>query len=239
MDKLVKKIPVIIPARGGSKGLPGKNIKILAGKPLIAWTIEAALKSKYVSNVVVTTDSEEIANISKKYGAWVPFLRPTDLAAADSLAIDTYLFIVKKLNSEYNKQINEFVVLQPTSPLRKTEHINESIELFYNRNADSVISLVEASHPPYWYKTIDENNKIKNLFTDSNYSINRQQLPKSYLPNGAILVLKYDLLQESRSYYSKNSVAYLMSQEESIDIDNFIDFKVCEMILTQNQKKNK
>ena len=234
---MVKKIPAIIPARGGSKGIPRKNVKVLAGKPLIVWTIEAALKSEYISDVIVTTDNEEIADISKKYGAWVPFLRPLELATDDSLAIDTYLFVVNKLNNEYDKKINDFVVLQPTSPLRKEKHIDEAVELFYSQNGDSVISLVEASHPPYWYKTIDENNKIRNLFDDLNYSINRQQLPKSFLPNGAILVLKYDLLQKSRSYYSSNSIAYIMAQEESIDIDNILDFNLSEIILMKNSMK--
>jgi len=234
---LVKKIPAIIPARGGSKGIPHKNIKMLAGKPLIAWTIEAALKSEYISDVIVTTDNEEIADISKKYGAWVPFLRPMELATDDSLAIDTYLFVVHKLNSEYDKKINEIVVLQPTSPLRKTEHIDGAIELFYSQHADSVLSLVEANHPPYWYKTVDENKKIKNFFDDSSYSLNRQQFPKTYLPNGAILVLKYDLLESSRSYYSSNSLAYLMHHEESIDIDNILDFIICETILKNNLDK--
>lgn len=231
---MVKKIPAIIPARGGSKGLPGKNIKEIAGKPLIAWTIEAALKSRYISDVIVTTDSEEIADISKSYGAWVPFLRPPELAADNSSAIDVYLHAVENLNSNFDKNFNDFVVLQPTSPLRRAEHIDDAVQLFWEHSADSVISLVEANHPPFWYKRIDEQNKIVSLFDDAKYSRNRQELPKSYLPNGAILVLKYGLLSKSKSYYSENTYPYIMKQEDSVDIDNLIDFKFCEMLLSEN-----
>lgn len=231
MDDMVKKIPAIIPARGGSKGLPRKNILDLCGKPLIAWTIDAAMGSDYISDVIVSTDDEKIAEISQKYGAQIPFMRPDYLATDSSIAIDTYLYTIEKLNELNNNAIEDFVVLQPTSPLRKSKHINEAIELFYKKIADSVISIYEAKHPPFWYKTIDEDNRITNLFDELKYTINRQQLPKSYIPNGAILVLKYDLLLKSRSYYSKNSIAYIMDQLESIDIDDTLDFYLCEKLL--------
>ncbi|GAB6282476.1 MAG: acylneuraminate cytidylyltransferase family protein [Ignavibacterium sp.] len=233
---MVKKIPAIIPARGGSKGILKKNIKVLAGKPLIAWTIEAALNSKYISDVIVSTDDDEIAEISRNYGAQIPFMRPPELATDESIAIDTYLYTVEKLNSEYNKSIEEFVVLQPTSPLRNSKHINEAVKLFYNQKADSVVSLVESNHSPYWFKKITPKGKIKSLFEDKIYSVNRQQLPKTYLINGAILILKYNILKSTRSYYINNSLAYIMSQEESIDIDNIIDFKICEIFLSENEK---
>lgn len=227
---MVKKIPAIIPARGGSKGLPRKNILKLAGKPMIAWTIEAALNSKYISDVIVSTDDEEIAEISRKYGAQIPFMRPKELATDDSIAIDTYLYTVEKLNLEYNKNIEEFVVLQPTSPLRKSVHINEAIQLFYNKEADSVLSFYENPHPTNWLKLIDENGYLTNYEKKLELK-NRQDYQKTYLPNGAILILKYALMKKYRTYYFEKTRPYLMDKNSSIDIDDAFELIVAELLL--------
>ncbi|MGO4699643.1 hypothetical protein AB4Z50_36195, partial [Paenibacillus sp. 2TAB26] len=130
----------IIPARGGSKGLPDKNIKMLNGKPLIAYTIEAAISAKYVSKVIVSTDSEKIAAVAISYGAECPFMRPDHLADDNSRSIDVYRYTIKELENKEDILINEFIVLQPTSPFRTGQDIDDAIKLFKDRNADSIVS---------------------------------------------------------------------------------------------------
>ncbi len=142
----------IIPARGGSKGLPNKNIRMLAEKPLIAYTIEAARQSRHVDRVVVSTNDQEIASISRSYQAEIPFLRPEALAGDDARAIDTYTYTIEKLNKGEGRAYEECIVLLPTSPLRTADDIDQAIELYHNKNADSVISVSEAVHPPTWAK---------------------------------------------------------------------------------------
>jgi len=232
---MVKIIPAIIPARGGSKGLPKKNVLTLGGKPMIAWTIEAALNSKYVSDVIVSTDDEEIADIAIKYGAQIPFMRPPKLATDDSIAIDTYLYTVEKLNLEYHKNIEEFIILQPTSPLRTSSHIDGAIELFFNKNADSVLSFYENPHPTNWLKFIDENGLLQS-YEKSTVLKNRQDYIKTYLPNGAIVILKYSLLNKERTYYFTRTYPFLMNHLLSIDIDSSDDFILVDCIISKHLK---
>lgn len=177
----------IVPARGGSKGLPGKNIKDLCGKPMIAYTIEEALKSKYITEVIISTDCKEIEEIAIKYGAKSPFLRPSFLASDTALAIDNYIYTIDRLNKDFNYNIKDFVVLQPTSPLRKKEDIDGAIELFKNKKTHSVISYTEEHHPLQWHKYINEDGTFENIFKDTIQ--NRQEIKKSYYPNGAVFVL--------------------------------------------------
>lgn len=218
----------IVPARCGSKGLPGKNIKDLLGKPLIAYTIEAALKSKYISDIIVSTDDKEIYDIAVKYGAIESFLRPEELAQDDSLAVDNYIYTINRLTKEFDYTINDFVVLQPTSPLRAASDIDAAIELFKNNDADSVISYTEEHHPVSWHKYIDENGQFENVFPDNIQ--NRQDNKPTYFPNGAIFVFKCSLIEE-RSYYSEHSYAYIMDRNRSIDIDTIEDFKHVEFLM--------
>jgi N-acylneuraminate cytidylyltransferase/CMP-N,N'-diacetyllegionaminic acid synthase len=219
----------LIPARGGSKGLPGKNTKLLLGKPLIAYAIESALNSKYIKEVYVSTDDNEIAEISKKYGAKVPFLRPAHLASDEALAIDTYIFMLDKWQ-EAGQIVDSFVILQPTSPLRTSENIDEAIELFQTKNASSVISYTEENHPISWHKYVNEDLTFSPIFEEE--IVNRQQKRKTYFPNGAIFVFKKDLIREKK-YYNENSLAYLMPRQNSIDIDTLNDFEYAEFLLTK------
>jgi N-acylneuraminate cytidylyltransferase/CMP-N,N'-diacetyllegionaminic acid synthase len=221
----------LIPARGGSKGLPGKNTKLLAGKPLIAYAIESALNSKYISKVYVSTDSEEIAEIARKFGAKVPFLRPSYLASDEALAVDTYLFMLDKWQ-ESGEIVDSFIILQPTSPLRTSKNIDEAIELFHSKNASSVISYTEENHPISWHKYVNEDLTFSPIFEEE--IVNRQQKRKTYYPNGAIFVFKEGLIREKK-YYNENSFAYLMSRNNSVDIDTLEDFEYAEFLLT---KKN-
>lgn len=183
----------IIPARGGSKGLPGKNIKEMCDKPLIAYTIEAALKSKSIDHVILSTDDEEIAAVAKKYGAEVPFMRPAELASDTAMAVDNYIYTIGRLEKEWNTKIDSFVVLQPTSPLRIAEDIDGAVELFNARNADSVVTYVKEAHPIFWHKKIDENNKLEDIFEGT--IANRQELPITYYPNGAVYVFSTEMIR--------------------------------------------
>lgn len=213
----------IVPARSGSKGLPGKNIKLFGEKPLIAYTIEAALKSKYIDDVIISTDDQEIYDLAISFGAKASFLRPKHLAGDDSLAIDNYIYTIDRLEKEFNYQINDFVVLQPTSPLRECSDIDGAISLFIDKKADSVISYCEEHHPITWHKYVNENGKLDDIF-DNNILKNRQDVRPSYYPNGAVYVFNSELIR-SRRYYSENTYPYIMPRNRSVDIDTKEDFE--------------
>lgn len=220
------KIIAIIPARGGSKALPRKNVKLLLGKPLIAYTIESALKSKYVNKVVVSTEDEEIAEIAKLYGAEV-IKRPKELAKDESPTIDVIFHAINALKVENSDLI---VLLQPTSPLRTAEDIDNAIEFFLNNECESVISVCEVEHPPYWDFKI-EGGHLKPLFGEEYLRMRRQDLPKVYVPNGAIYVSTPENLRRYKSFYCSKTIPYIMPPERSIDIDNEIDFMLAELLV--------
>lgn len=222
----------IIPARSGSKGLPGKNVKNLVNKPLIAYTVEEALRSKHISDVIISTDCPEIENIALEYGAKSFFLRPVELASDDSKVVDSYVYTVTRLNSSHGYDIKSFVVLQPTSPLRIASDIDGAVELFETKAADSVISVVEESHPVSWHKYLLEDGRFQDIF--ENTLANRQDLRLSYYPNGAVYVFSVDLVKSGR-YYSDNSFAYLMPRERSVDIDTLEDFQYAEFLIGSRQ----
>jgi len=226
----------IIPARGGSKGLPNKNIKLLNGKPLIAYTIEAALTTKYISRVIVTTDCNNIAVIAKEYGAEVPFIRPQSLSGDDSSAIDVYLHTISYLIDNDKINVEKFIVLLPTAPLREYTDITNAIELFEREKATTLISVHEATTPPSWYFKQDVRNRMINaeLATNSVMS-NRQNNEKYIIPNGAIYILDYKLLKEKRTYYCDNTIAYIMPIEKSVDIDTNFDFMLAEFLISKNE----
>lgn len=223
----------IIPARSGSKGVPKKNIKELAGAPLISYTIKAAKKSEFITRVIVSTDSEEIADVATKYGAEVPFLRPAELATDDAKAIDVYLYTIERLNLENDEQINEFLVLLPTSPLRNYMDIDQAIKIFKKKNADSVISVTETEYPPQWIKRISEKGVLEDYFQGMN-NLNRQEYEKTYIPNGAIYIFKYNVLKKEYNYYTDKTYPYIMPNIRSIDIDTPLDFMIAEYLIKNN-----
>ncbi|MDM1408181.1 acylneuraminate cytidylyltransferase family protein [Myroides sp. DF42-4-2] len=213
----------IIPARGGSKRLPGKNIKLLNGKPLIAYTIEAALACKYITKVVVTTDDIEIAKVAEKYGALVPGLRPQELSNDTASSNEVIKYI---LNSQLEK-IDSCVLLQPTSPLRNGKHITEAIELFIKKDADAVISFTKEHHPLHWNKFINENGVIE--------AIGNLPQRESFYPNGAIYVLSLNVI-ESNLYYTNKTYAYIMDRMNSVDIDTYDDWMFCNYLFSFNNE---
>ena len=225
----------IIPARGGSKGLPGKNIRELRGKPLIAHTIEAALTSKEITQIVISTDDEDIAEVCRKYDVDIPFMRPIELAGDTSLIVDTYTYTVDRINKEQNKNYDSMVALLPTCPLRDGNDIDKAISIFKDKSADSVISYYEAPHPVQWYRYLDEDGVLRAVFPEGDKLANRQEERKTYLPNGAIYVFKMDLLRQ-RIYYSDKSYPYIMPAEKSVDIDTLHDFMMAECMMASGVK---
>ena len=187
----------IIPARGGSKGLPGKNIKDLNGKPLIAYTIEAALNSKEITKIIISTDDKSIADVCRSYGIDIPFMRPKELAGDNSLIIDTYIYTLNRVNKEFNTSFDSMIALLPTCPFRTGEDIDKAVEIFKTKNADSVISFYEAPHPVQWYRKIDKDGVLRAVMPEGDRLANRQEEEKSYLPNGAIYIFKMDILKKT------------------------------------------
>ena len=219
----------IIPARGGSKRLPRKNLLDLCGKPLIAWSIEAALKSKYISKVIVSSDDEEILNIAKEYKA--DFIKRPDELASDTATT----FDALKHTLENVEKYDYVVLLQPTSPLRTEKHIDEAIELLKEKNADAIISVCEVEHSPLWSNTLDENLDMSNFLRDEVLNKRSQDLPKYYRLNGAIYICKTDKLLENKGFFLKENIyAYKMNKKHSVDIDEEIDFIIAEKLMQHN-----
>lgn len=219
----------IIPARGGSKRLPRKNVLDLCGKPLIAWSIEAGLNSKYIDKVVVTSDDDEILEISEKFGAET-IKRPDELASDTATTFDAIKHTIENL-----EKFDCIVLLQPTSPLRNERHINEAIELLENKNADAVVSVCEMDHSPLWSNTLPEDNGMNNFLRDEVLNKRSQDLEIYYRLNGAIYICdRARLLQEESFFIKDNIFAYKMDRKSSVDIDEEIDFKFANSLLSND-----
>ena len=222
-----KKILALIPARGGSKGIKNKNITLLTGKPLIAYTIEAAEKSKYIDTIVVSTDSNKIAEISKQYGALVPFLRPHELAQDTSQTIDVVIHAIQELNKF--REYDALLLLQPTQPLRSEEDIDGAIEKYFSCGEKSLVSISEVEDHPLLIRQIDEMGKLTKILNVSS-TCRRQDMPKFYRVNGCIYINKISDINQSTSF-NDNEVPYIMSQKRSVDIDEPIDLELAEYYL--------
>ena len=223
----------IIPAKKNSKRLPNKNIKLLGGKPLIAHTIETAIKSKLVSRVLVSTDCPKIAKISKKYGAEVPFLRPKKLTIDKSGKFEVCKHVVDFLTIKEKIDISAFVVLQPTSPLRSVKDIDKAIKIFKKNNADSVVSLCKTK-PLQWHCYIKKNGSF---YSAIKKNIKNKSLTKnSYLLNGSIYVFRTSFINKKKNY-NRKSFSYVMPMERSIDIDDIEDLKIAEALIYKKLKK--
>jgi CMP-N,N'-diacetyllegionaminic acid synthase len=225
-----KKILAIIPARGGSKGIPKKNIKPLKGKPLIAWTIEEAKKSKLLDKIIVSTDDEEIMNVAKKWGAEVPFLRPSELAQDDTPGIAPVLHTL-----EYFSDYEYVVVLQPTSPLRLAEDIDEAIYLCEKNKSNFCVSVTESKVIPDWMFRINNRGMLEPLNGDREIPYQRQKAKKTYVLNGAVYVGRKEALITTRSFLTPETIPYIMPGNRSIDIDDINDFEYCEYMLERNE----
>lgn len=224
------KVLGLIPARGGSKGIPRKNIKHIAGKPLIAWTIETALKSRQLAAVVVTTDDEEIAQVSRKHGAQVPFMRPGELAGDDTSGVDPVLHALRMLPA-----YDAVLLMQPTSPLRNEEDVVQCLGLAETRNAPCVVSVCNAETHPHWMFTLDAQLCLRPLVIDAQVE-QRQHLPQVYAPNGALYFARTEWLKHTGRFMTSETVAYVMPHDRSVDIDTTLDWKLAELLLTEQKQ---
>jgi CMP-N-acetylneuraminic acid synthetase len=223
------KVLSIIPARGGSKGLPRKNILDLAGKPLIAWTIEASLKSKYITDTIVSSDDDVILSISKSYGA--DTLKRPDELATDSSSSESLIFHILKEQEMQNKIYDYVILLQPTSPLRDTEDIDNAFKFLVEQNVTALISI--AKYDNKVLKTFVDNDKgfIEGIRNNIYPFQRRQDLPSVYMSNGAIYIIKVDEFMQNKSFWTDKTVKYVMDDIKSIDIDSVEDLIKCEKII--------
>ena len=229
-----KKILAIIPARGGSKGLPKKNIRIFLGKPLIVWSIEQAKRSNYVDAILVSTENQEIANVARKNGIQVPFLRPKALATDKSPSIDLIIHALDWFEKK-GKLFDILVLLQPTSPLRKRNDLDSAIKKLIDNGdkANCVIGLGEVLHEnPYLIKKVDNGyvSHVIKMKKNSN-THQRQQLPKSYFPYGVIFASKVTTLRKEKTFYQKKTMPYFIERWQNFDIDDIYDFLCAEAII--------
>lgn len=227
-------ILAIIPARGGSKGLPGKNIKLLLNKPLIAWTIEQAKQSRYITSIFISTDDPEIAKISEDYGIRVPDLRPAELATDTSSIYDSINYILNCFKKK-GRIFDIVILLEPTSPLRKRGDIDQAIEYFINnyKNVDSLISVgeIQLEHP--YYMKIIKNDLVKPFITIHETYNQRQTMPKIYFPYGVIYLSKVKSLKESGTFYQEKTLPYIIERWQNYEINDIFDFYCVETILKQ------
>ena len=224
----------VITARSGSKGFKDKNIRELSGKPLMAYTIENALKCQYIDKVMVSTDSDIYAAIAKKYGAEVPFLRSDKNSTDRAKSMDVLLEVL----DEYEKRgymFESIVSLQPTSPLRTWQNIDEAFQLFYDKRADSVVSVCECEHSPLLSGILPSDLNMSGFIKSEN-NLRRQDLAKYYRLNGAIYISNVDRLRQLQSFYGEKSYAYIMGWNESVDIDSEQDFDYAEFLLNRQKQ---
>ena len=230
---LDKRILALIPARGGSKGIKNKNITLLHGKPLIAYTVEAAIRSVYVDDVVVSTDSYEIAEVAKAYGAKIPFMRPDEFAQDDSKTIDVVIHAIQELSGV--GRYDALILLQPTQPLRNKEDIDLAIETYFRFGEKSLVSISEVDDHPLLIRQIGEDGKLTKLLKSSS-TCRRQDMPTFYRVNGCIYINKISEINEETSF-NDNEIPYVMKRENSVDIDEPIDLALAEYYLKDNSKR--
>jgi CMP-N-acetylneuraminic acid synthetase len=220
----------LVPARGGSKGIPRKNLAKVAGKPLLAWTVEAARDSASLERLVVSTEDDEIARVARECGAEVPFMRPAELARDDTPGIEPVLHALQSLRVG-GYQPEWVMLLQPTSPLRTSHDIRAAIEISTRAGVDSVISVCEAVPPPAWLKKVRVDGSLENYFSGIEVPAVRQALPSAHALNGAIYLTRLDILLQRRSFYGDRPMACVMPRERSIDIDTGWDLTLADLIL--------
>jgi len=221
----------IIPARGGSKAIPRKNVAAVGGKPLIAWTIEAALSANCIERCIVSTDDEQIAVVAKGAGAEVPFMRPPELAQDDSPSAATVLHALKWLDDNERYEPDFVILLQPTSPARSADDIDHAMRLALEKDADAVVSVCLAKDHPYWVKEMKPDGLLQDFVRPPKPVTRRQDLPPAYVLNGAIYLGRRSVWLETGSCYTEKTYGYVMPVERSLDIDTPWDLHVAGMIL--------
>lgn len=221
----------VIAARGGSKRLSEKNIKNIAGKPLIEWTIEAGLEARSIDKLIVSTDDISIARLSECSGASVPFLRPEYLATDQSSSYEVLEHAVKFMR-DLDEEFKYVMLLQPTSPLRNSRHIEEAAMLLQRKNADGIISVTSINHPIEWSGVIDDSLYMEKFINKMMINTQSQMFVERYCLNGAIYLTDIERMKKEKSHiYGKGMFAYIMDRKDSIDIDTQLDFDIAEYLL--------
>ena len=231
-----KRILAIIPARGGSKGLPGKNIRPLAGKPLIGWTLESARKSKYLDEIFVSTDSQEIADVAESFGVNVPELRPAELASDTATSASVVLYTIDYFRKR-GKDFEYILLLEPTSPMRKEDDIDNAIALACEHpDKAGVVSLgeVHMEHPSI-VKKISEDSIVE-PYVEAQKVTRRQQLDKAYFPYGVVYLVRTDYFEKNQLFYGKDSLPYIIERWQCYEVDDIYDFTAIEAIFKYQQK---
>lgn len=227
------KVLALITARGGSKGLPRKNVLLAGGKPLVAWTVEAALSAESVDRVVLSSDDDEIMAAARVAGCEVPFRRPTELANDEASSMDVVLHALHKLPG-----YDYLVLLQPTSPLRTSSDIDAAFRNMRIHDAPACVSVTEVDHSPYWMYRLSDDQRMHNILSPIPNMSRRQDLPPVYVLNGAIYIAKIEWLMRTRSFIGEETIAYKMSKHASLDIDDIYDFQqFCRIIESPNNYK--
>ncbi|NLI91353.1 MAG: acylneuraminate cytidylyltransferase family protein [Peptococcaceae bacterium] len=221
-----KKVLGLITARGGSKSIPRKNLKLLAGKPLIAWTIEEALKSCYLDRLILSSDDIEIIEVARAWGCEAPFVRPIELAQDDTPGIEPVIHALNNINEHYHY----IILLQPTSPLRTADDIDGCLSYCIQEDAPVCVSVCLADQNPYWMHTLNEHHRLCPLLKTEAEIKQRQESPRVYVENGAIYVARTDYLLMKKRFITRDTLAYIMPRERSWDIDDDWDFFYCTFL---------
>lgn len=221
-------------ARGGSKGVPDKNIKPLAGKPLIVHSIEAVQQAGIFDRMILSTDSPRIAELARQAGMEVPFMRPAHLATDTASALDSIVHALDFVAAEEGPY--DYVqYIFPTAPLRQARHIREAAELLTDTDSDMVISVCESDHPLQWINHLPDNRSLKNFIKPEHRDKNRQALQPAYRINGAIYLARWEVFAERRDWFAQETIAYVMPRDLSIDIDTPLDFKLAELLIKEQK----
>ena len=228
-----KKVLGFIPARGGSKGVPNKNIRKIAGKELIGYTLEAAHQSEVFDKIIVSTDSNEIANVAKKFGGEVPFLRPSELAQDDSKVMDAIIHTMNWFEQK-RETFDILVYLQPTSPMRTGKHIVSALNLMTKKDADSIISVNKTDTVVERLGVLPDSGEMKNFIDPKVEHANRQELRDYYELNGAIHIADWNKLLQQKSWYMQRAYAFVMEKPESLDIDDRFDIFFADFLIQNN-----
>lgn len=222
-----KKVLALITARGGSKGVKRKNIRLVANKPLIAWTIDAAKSSKFIDKIVVSSEDEEILEISKKLGAETPFIRPKELSTDTTPGIDPVIHALNTINEKFDYVL----LLQPTSPFRSSEDIDNALQLCSDSEAPACVSVTETSKSPFWTYYLLADKGLKPVIHQEKIAARRQDLPKTFALNGALYIAETRFLLEQKTFLHEDTIAYVMPDSRSIDIDTELDLAIADYLL--------
>lgn len=223
------KVLGLITARGGSKGVPRKNVRMVGGKPLIAWTIDAALKSKTIDHLILSSDDEEIISVAREWGCEVPFVRPDELASDTAGNVD----VVRHALQQEGEGYDYVVLLQPTSPLRTSEDIDATVELCHARDTPTCVTVCAVDKTPYWMFKVDENSCLEPLFPIEQMPVNRQAANPVYMLNGAVYVSRNNHIIKGGGFVSSETVAHIMPPERSLDIDTEQDLALMEFSINR------